>query len=81
MGEHLLCMRECPYDATQLDEMVEAVCPRKETIRVAGNNFPDGDEVPAAETGREAHPLCVRLPPGEHHTGQNHEAISADDAA
>jgi len=37
-------VRERPYDAGQLDEMVElmveAVCSRKETIRVAGNNFP-----------------------------------------
>ena len=37
-------MRERPYDAAQLDEMVElmveAVCSRKETIRVAGNDFP-----------------------------------------
>ena len=37
-------VRERPYDAAQLDEMVElmveAVCSRKETIRVAGNEFP-----------------------------------------
>ncbi|MCI8537430.1 MAG: helix-turn-helix domain-containing protein [Oscillospiraceae bacterium] len=37
-------VREHPYDAPQLDEMVElmveAVCSRKETIRVAGNDFP-----------------------------------------
>ena len=37
-------VREHPYDAAQLDEMVElmveAVCSRKETIRVAGNDFP-----------------------------------------
>ena len=37
-------VRERPYDASQLDEMVElmveAVCAKKETIRVAGNNFP-----------------------------------------
>ena len=37
-------VRERPYDAGQLDEMVElmveAVCSRKETLRVAGNNFP-----------------------------------------
>ena len=37
-------VRERPYDAAQLDEMVElmveAVCSRKETIRVAGNDFP-----------------------------------------
>ena len=37
-------VRERPYDASQLDEMVEimveAVCSRKETIRVAGNDFP-----------------------------------------
>ena len=37
-------VRERPYDAGQLDEMVEimveAVCSRKETIRVAGNDFP-----------------------------------------
>ena len=37
-------MRERPYDAGQLDEMVElmveAVCSRKETLRVAGNDFP-----------------------------------------
>ena len=37
-------VRECPYDAGQLDEMVElmveAVCSRKETSRVAGNDFP-----------------------------------------
>ena len=37
-------VRERPYDAGQLDEMVElmveAVCSKKETIRVAGNNFP-----------------------------------------
>ena len=37
-------VRECPYDAAQLDEMVdlmvEAVCSRKETIRVAENDFP-----------------------------------------
>ena len=37
-------VRERPYDAGQLDEMVEimveAVCSRKETIRVAGDDFP-----------------------------------------
>ena len=37
-------VRERPYDAAQLDEMVElmveAVCSKKETIRVAGNEFP-----------------------------------------
>ena len=37
-------VQEHPYDAAQLDEMVdlmvEAVCSRKETIRVAGNEFP-----------------------------------------
>jgi len=37
-------LRERPYDAGQLDEMVEimveAVCSRKETLRVAGNDFP-----------------------------------------
>ena len=37
-------VRERPYDAGQLDEMVEimveAVCSKKETIRVAGNDFP-----------------------------------------
>jgi len=37
-------VRERPYDAGQLDEMVElmveAVCSKKEMIRVAGNNFP-----------------------------------------
>ncbi len=37
-------VRERPYDAGQLDEMVElmveTVCSKKETIRVAGNNFP-----------------------------------------
>ena len=37
-------VRERPYDMGQLDEMVElmveAVCSKKETIRVAGNDFP-----------------------------------------
>ena len=37
-------VRECPRDTGQLDEMVEliveTVCSRKETIRVAGNDFP-----------------------------------------
>lgn len=37
-------VRECPYNAAQLEEMVElmveAVCSKKETIRVAGNDFP-----------------------------------------
>ncbi len=37
-------IRERPYDAGQLDEMVElmveAVCSKKETLRVAGNDFP-----------------------------------------
>ena len=37
-------VRERPYDVGQLDEMVElmveAVCSRKETLRVAGNDFP-----------------------------------------
>ena len=37
-------VRERPYDAGQLDEMVElmveAVCSKKETLRVAGSNFP-----------------------------------------
>ena len=37
-------VREHPYDAGQLDEMVElmveAVCSKKRNIRVAGNNFP-----------------------------------------
>ncbi len=37
-------VREHPYDAGQLDEMVElmveAVCSKKETLRVAGNDFP-----------------------------------------
>ncbi|WP_300693100.1 DUF6017 domain-containing protein [uncultured Oscillibacter sp.] len=37
-------VRECPYDAGQLDEivelMVEAVCSKKKNIRVAGNDFP-----------------------------------------
>lgn len=36
-------VRERPYDVAQLDEMVELmvemVCSRKETIRVAGNDF------------------------------------------
>ena len=38
-------VRERPYDAGQLDEMVElmveAVCSKKKNIRVAGNDFPD----------------------------------------
>ena len=37
-------VREHPYDAAQLDEMVElmveTVCSRKKNIRVAGNDFP-----------------------------------------
>ena len=33
-------VREHPYDAPQLDEMVEAVCSKKKNIRVAGNDFP-----------------------------------------
>ncbi len=37
-------VRERPYDAGQLDEMVElmveVVCSQKETLRVAGNDFP-----------------------------------------
>lgn len=37
-------VRERPYDAGQLDEMVElmveAVCSNRETLRVAGSNFP-----------------------------------------
>ena len=37
-------VQERPYDAPQLDEMVElmveAVCSKKETLRVAGNDFP-----------------------------------------
>ena len=37
-------VREYPYDAAQLDEMVElmveTVCSRKKNIRVAGNDFP-----------------------------------------
>ena len=33
-------VREHPYDAGQLDEMVEAVCSKKKNIRVAGNDFP-----------------------------------------
>ena len=37
-------VRGHPYDAGQLDEMVElmveAICSKKETIRVAGNDFP-----------------------------------------
>ena len=37
-------VREHPYDAAQLDEMVElmveSVCSRKKNIRVAGNDFP-----------------------------------------
>ena len=32
--------RERPYDVPQLDEMVEAVCSRKEAVRVAGNDLP-----------------------------------------
>jgi len=35
---------ECPYDAGQLDEMVElmveAVCSKRETIWVSGNDYP-----------------------------------------
>jgi len=35
---------ECPYDVGQLDEMVElmveAVCSKRETIRVSGNDYP-----------------------------------------
>ena len=37
-------VRDRPYDATQLDEMVElmveAVCSKKKNLRVAGNDFP-----------------------------------------
>lgn len=37
-------VRERPYDAAQLNEMVElmveAVCSKRKTIRVAGNDFP-----------------------------------------
>lgn len=37
-------VREHPWDAGQLDEMVEliveAVCSKRETLRVAGNEFP-----------------------------------------
>lgn len=37
-------VQERPYDAGQLDEMVEimveAICSKKETLRVAGNDFP-----------------------------------------
>ncbi len=37
-------VREFPYDAGQLDEMVElmveAVCSKRETLRVSGNDYP-----------------------------------------
>ena len=37
-------LRDHPWDAGQLDEMVElmveAICSRRKTIRVAGNDFP-----------------------------------------
>ena len=33
-------VREHPYDAGQLDEMVEAVCSKKKNIRVTGSDFP-----------------------------------------
>ena len=33
-------VREHPWDAGQLDEMVEVVCSKRETLRVAGNELP-----------------------------------------
>ena len=78
-------VRERPYDAAQLDEMVElvveVVCSKKKNIRVAKNDFPpSGGEVPATEAGWGTHPLRVRLPPGKHRLGAEHEAVSADRA-
>ena len=56
-------VRGRPYDVSQLDEMIElmmeAVCSKKKNLRVAGNDFPQ-------EAGLRTHPICVRLPPGEH---------------
>ena len=49
--------------------MVEAVCSKKKNLRVAGNDFPQ-----AVVKSR----LRVRLPPGEHHLGAEHEAVPAD---
>jgi len=78
-------VRDYPCDVPQLDEMVElmveAVCSKKETLRVAGNDFPPGGgEVPVAEAGPGAYLLHIRLSPGEHHPGAEHEAVSLDNA-
>jgi len=65
---------EFPYDAGQLDEMVElmvaAVCSKRETIRMSGNDYPPGGgEGPTAEAEPGAYPLRVRLTAREHHPG------------
>ena len=49
-------VREHPWDAGQLDEMVElmveAVCSKREALRVAGNELPQAVvKVPPAEVG------------------------------
>ena len=57
-------VQERPYDVGQLDEMVElmveTVCSKKETIRVAGNSFPQAVvKSRLLEAGRGAYPFRV----------------------
>ena len=74
-------VRDHPYDAGQLDEMVELMVEAVCSTAGGGKRFSSGGgEVPAAEAGWGAYPVCVRLPEGKCHAGSQHKAVPASSA-
>ena len=79
-----LCREFATY-REDLDEivelMVETVCARRKTTRIAGSDFPhEMVQLPFFEAGQRAYPVCHGLLAEKHHRGPQHEAVPADGA-
>ena len=79
-----LC-REFSTYREDLDEIVEliveTVCARRKTTRIAGADFPPrGRSVAVFEAGQLPHRVRHGVPAQQHHRGPQHEAIPADRA-
>ena len=59
----IILKQDMPYDCDRLDEIVdlilETVCTRRKTIRIAGDDYPaELVKVKVYEAGQRTYPLC-----------------------
>lgn len=75
-----LC-REFTTYREDLDEivelMVETVCAKRKTTRIAGSDFPMRWSAPVFEAGLLPHRVCHGMPAEQYHRNPQHEAVSA----